>query len=89
MTLARRRVSQPEEYVTPKQREQLEKRKAELLAEMNERLDQMPDTYEKQELITKRDHCIAKFPVFPVDLSSWMIAYFEDWLRDYNRALAT
>ena len=86
--LPRRRASQ-EEYVSPKQREQLAKRRDDLLAEMNERLDQMPDSHEKQELIKKRDHCMAKFPVFPVDLSVWIIAYHEDWMRDYQRAVAT
>jgi hypothetical protein len=52
---------------------------------MDERLAQMADSHEKLELISKRDHAVAKFPVFPVDLSIWMIAYFEDWMRDYRR----
>ena len=78
-----------EEIVTSHQREALTKRKDELIAEMNERLDQMPDSHDKQELIKKRDHCIARFPIFPTDLSIWIIAYHEDWFRDYNRALAS
>lgn len=74
-----------EEIVSPKQRDALAKRKTALVAEMNDRLNQMPDSEEKQELIKKRDHCITKFPVFPADLSIWVIAYHEDWLREYAR----
>lgn len=88
MAFTPRRSSQPEEFVSPKQREALAARKADLIAEMNDRLDQMPDSYEKQQLIEKRDHCIAKFPIFPVDLSVWIIAYHEDWMREYDRAVA-
>jgi len=85
MSFARRQTQ--EEIVSPKQREALAKRKVELIAEIDNRLDQMPDSDEKVELIKKRDHCIAKFPVYPVDLSIWIIAYFEDWLREYERSL--
>ena len=84
MAFAPRRVAQ-EEIVGPKERETLAKRKAELTTEMDDRLAQMADSYEKQELIRKRDHALTKFPVFPVDLSIWIIAYFEDWVRDYDR----
>jgi len=80
------RFRQPEEIITSKQREALAKRKAELLGEINERLDQLPDSHEKQDLIKKRDHCVAKFPISPVDLSIWIVAYWEDWMRDYSRA---
>ena len=76
-----------EEIVSPKQREMLANRKAELIAEMNERLDRMADSPAKHDLIMKRDHCIAKFPVSPVDLSIWIIAYFEDWMRAYTQAI--
>jgi hypothetical protein len=74
-----------EEIATPKQREELAKRKDELIGEMNARLDQLPNSHEKDELIRKRDHCIAKFPKLPADLSVWMVAYFEDFMRDYQR----
>lgn len=77
---------QQEEMVSPGQREMLAKRKDELIAEINELLDGMPDSYVKEELIERRDHCMAKFPVFPVDLSIWIIAYHEDWMRAYRRA---
>lgn len=73
--------------VSPKQREMLAKRKEELISEINGRLDQMPDSEIKQELIRKRDHCISKFPKFPVDLSIWTVAYFDDWMRDFHRAM--
>lgn len=82
-----RRVTE-EEIITPKQREALAKRKEELMGEINKLLDQMPESEAKAELTAKRDHCLAKFPVFPVDLSIWIIAYQEDWFRDHNRAIA-
>ena len=80
-----RQVYKEEELITPKQREALAQRKIDLIAEINQRLDQMPESEVKQDLIRKRDHCIAKFPKSPVDLSIWIIAYHEDWLREYNR----
>lgn len=89
MPFVTRRTREPEEFVSATQREALAKRKAELIAEINDRLNQMSDSDEKQELIKKRDHCIAKFPVFPVDLSIWQVAYWEDWMRDYNRVMNT
>lgn len=85
MALGYRRTTE-EEIVSPKQRETLAKRKEELIAEINTRLDQMPESEIKQELIRKRDHCISKFPKSPVDLSIWVVAYYEDWLRDYQNA---
>jgi hypothetical protein len=63
----------------------LAKRKATFLTDMNDRLNQMPDSEDKQDLIKKRDHCMAKFPIFPTDLSIWTVAYFEDWFREYAR----
>jgi len=83
----RYRPTAQEEMVSPKQREMLAKRKEELISEINGRLDQMPDSEIKQELIRKRDHCISKFPKFPVDLSIWTVAYFDDWMRDFHRAM--
>lgn len=82
-----RRVTE-EEIITPKQREALAKRKDELMGEINALLDQMPDSEVKIALTAKRDHCLAKFPVFPADLTIWIIAYHEDWLREYNRTMA-
>lgn len=82
------RVFREEEVVTPKQREALESRRVALIGAINERLDRMPDDMpEKQELIAKRDHCIAKFPKFPTDLSIWTIAYYEDWMRAYDSVM--
>jgi hypothetical protein len=83
MAFSPRRVSQPEEFVSPKQREALALRKDELIKEMNDRLDTLPDSLEKQELVRKRDHALSKFPVFPLDLSIWMIAYYEEWIKAY------
>jgi hypothetical protein len=74
--------------VSPKQREALANRKAVLLAEMNERLDQLPDSYEKEQLILKRNHCESKFPVFPADLTVWTIAYYEDFMRECDRIVS-
>ena len=88
MPFLRRRTSQPEEFVSPKQREALAEKKVELLGEIDERLNQMPDSYEKEELTRKRDHCVSKFPVFPIDLNGWIVAYHEDWMREYERAKA-
>jgi hypothetical protein len=82
------RVFREEEVVTPQQRDVLESRRVALLAEMNKKLDSMPDDMlDKQELIAKRDHCMSKFPKFPTDLSIWIIAYHEDWLRAYDSVM--
>ena len=75
---------QQQEIVSPKQREALEKRKAEYLNQINEHLNGLSDSPYKQDLMRKRDHCFSKFPVFPVDLNVWVVAYFEDWLREFN-----
>jgi hypothetical protein len=88
MALASRRLGSlysQQDVVSPKQREALEKRKTEYLGEMNDRLNSLSDSPYKQELMQKRDHCFIKFPVFPADLNIWVMAYFEDWLRDYDR----
>lgn len=76
----------PQEIVNPRQREALERQKAEYLTIINEHLNQMSDTETKQDLMRKRDHCFSKFPVFPADLSIWVVAYYEDWLREYRRS---
>lgn len=88
MPYLRRRTTPPEEFVSPKQREALAVKKAELLGEIDKRLNEMPDSYVKEELVQKRNHCESKFPVFPVDLNGWIVAYHEDWMRDYDRAMA-
>jgi hypothetical protein len=79
------RIQRQEEMVSPKQREALDKRKAEYLSHINEMLNGLADSPYKQDLMQRRDHCFTKFPIFPVDLSIWVIAYFEDWLREFDR----
>jgi hypothetical protein len=74
-----------EEMISPKQREALAARKSEYLDIMNERLNGLPDSPYKQDLMRLRDHCFTKFPVFPVDLSIWKVAYYEDWVREFDK----
>jgi hypothetical protein len=79
-----RRQNNPDDMVSPKQREELEKKKVHYATEFNSRLDSMPDSHDKQRLLALRDHYLSKFPIFPVDLSVWLVAYYEDWLKEYN-----
>lgn len=76
---------QPNELVTPKEREELAKKKIEYTSFFNDHLNRMPDSWYKQELMEKRDHCLKKFPVFPRDLSIWVVAYYEDWLKQLGQ----
>jgi hypothetical protein len=85
MPLVRSNALRQQEMVSPKQRDELNKRRAEYAKEFNDLLSALPENYEKINLIQKRDHCLSKFPIFPLDLSIWVIAYYEDWMRDYRR----
>ena len=74
------------DYVTPKERERLDAQQRECAAEMTRRLDALPE-YAKPDFLKMRDHCLSKFPKIPRDLSVWQVAYYEDWLREYNKVM--
>ncbi len=86
MALKHRRETREDiPFVSNKQRDLLLQRKAEYLALVNQHLEQLEDSPFKVELVTLRDRFFAKFPAFPVDLSSWVVAYYEDWLREFEK----
>jgi hypothetical protein len=75
-----------EEVVTPKQREQLDKQKKEFFTEIDVKLASIPeDSYDRPDLQRMRDNAFRRFPTFPVDLTIWKIAYYEDFLKAYQR----
>jgi hypothetical protein len=81
----RRPIMDDTPIIAPKEREKLLKQKEERLAEMNLLLDGIEDSPFKTELQTRRDHVFAKFPTDPANLTIWIVAYYEDWLREYRK----
>jgi energy-converting hydrogenase A subunit M len=85
MTVSRNYLRE-QDLVSPKQRETLEIKRAEFIDLFEQRLALISVPEIREELMRKRDHCMSKWPITPANLSIWIVAYWEDWMREANRA---
>ena len=56
-------------------------------SEIHRVMAEFPDSVQREELWSLATRCLQKFPDAKHNISIWLIAYYEDWVKEYNKAL--